>query len=265
MGKLITFWSPYRGKAKVTSSMCAVAGMFGILYPEYEIALSHTSHGSVCLEEKLDSGIKAEDKRSLYERMGITALMLNGMQAALTSEKIRRCALPLFVKSLYLYPGAGAEHTKEVVFSILTECIKQEFTAVFLDLETGWNDVSLRYMKASDFVVIVLPQEPDCTEIIWSEKMEFLEQIPKACLIGGYLENSRYSLNHFIRKSDGRSKGKLAGAVPMNAAFFDAMIQGKTLEFLLRNQLVRKKEENYEFIVQTKKAAEYIKGILIAS
>lgn len=265
MGKLITFWSPYQGKAKVTSSMCAVAGMFGILYPECEIALSHTSHGSICLEEKLDSGIQADNKKSLYERMGITALTLNGMQAALTSEKIRRCAVPLFVKSLYLYPAVGADYTKDVVFSILTECIRREFSAVFLDLETGWNEVSLQYMKASDFVMIVLPQEPECMEVMWSEKMEFLEQIPRACLIGGYLENSRYSLNHFVRKSDGRSRGRFAGAVPMNVTFFDAMVQGKTLEFLLRNLLPRKKEENYEFIIQTKKVAEYIKRTVIVS
>lgn len=265
MGKLITFWSPYQGKAKVTSSMCAVAGMLGILYPECEIAISHTSHGSVCLEEKLDSGIQAENKKSLYERMGITALTLNGMQAALTPEKIKRCAVPLFVKSLYLYPAAGADYSKDVVFSILTECIRQEFAAVFLDLETGWNEVSLRYMRASDFIMIVLPQEPECMEVMWSEKMELLEQIPKACLIGGYLENSRYSLNYFIRKSDGRSKGRFVGAVPMNVAFLDSMIRGKTLEFLLRNLLARKKEENYEFIVQTKKAAEYIKRTVIVS
>ena len=54
MGKLVVFWSPCEGKSKVTSSMCAVAGMFGAEYPEYSIAISHI--GSDCMElgEKLD-------------------------------------------------------------------------------------------------------------------------------------------------------------------------------------------------------------------
>lgn len=231
MGKLITFWSPYLGRAKVTSSLCAVAGMFGIQYPEWEIAISHTSQGSVSLEGKLDAGIRAEEKKSLYERMGITALTLNAMQAALTSEKTRRCAVPLFVKSLYLYPGYGTEYTQELAFSILTEHLKQEFAAVFLDLESGWNDSSLRYMKASDFIVIVLPQEPDSMELLWSGNIEALENIPKAFLIGGYLTHSRYSLNYFLRKSDNRSKGRFAGAIPMNTAFFDSMYREERWNF----------------------------------
>lgn len=265
MGKLITFWSPYQGRAKVTSSMCAVAGMFGIQYPECEIAISHTSQGSASLEGKLDTGIRAENKKNLYEKMGIAALTLNAMQAALTSEKTRRCAVPLLIKSLYLYPGYGAEYTKELAFSILTGHLKQEFALVFLDLENGWKDSSLRYMKASDFVVIVLPQEPDSMELLCSKKMEELENVPKAFLIGGYLEHSRYNLNYFIRKSDNRNKGRFAGAIPMNTAFFDSMIQGRTLEFLLKNQLTRKNEENYEFIIQAKKTVEYIRRIVISS
>ena len=265
MGKLVTFWSPYQGMAKVTSSMCAIVGMLGIRYPEYEIAISHITPESIALEKRLDAGTDIEGKKEIYERAGVSALVLNGMQAVLTSEKIRRCAFPLIIKSLYLYPAYGAEYAKDIVFSLLTEYLKQEFSLVFLDMECGWKEHSIEYMKASDFVVIVLPQEPDCFEMKFLEHMKFLDEKNWMFLIGGYLGKSIFTAKHILKKAEGRWKEKFAGVVPMNTAFFDAMMQGKTLEFLLKNQLVRKNEENYEFMVQTQKTAEYIKRNIFVS
>ncbi|MBQ8040572.1 MAG: hypothetical protein IJ274_12035, partial [Lachnospiraceae bacterium] len=78
-------------------------------------------------------------------------------------------------------------------------------------------------------------------------------------LIGGYLEKSRYNTKLFLKKRKGNVQGTLAGVIPMNVGFLDAMADGRTLDFLLRNQLSKKNEENYEFILETKKATERIK------
>ena len=42
----------------------------------------------------------------------------------------------------------------------------------------------------------------------------------------------------------------------------DAMIEGRTLEFFLKNELIGKKERNYEFMEQTKRTAEQLKKCL---
>ena len=68
MGKLVTFWSPFIGQAKVTSSMCAIVAAFAMQYPELEIALSHTQPESIELEERLDCRIGFTGKRELYEK-----------------------------------------------------------------------------------------------------------------------------------------------------------------------------------------------------
>lgn len=261
MGKLITFWSPFPGLAKVTSSMCAVAGMMGILYPELDVAVSHTKSGSIELEERLDFRIGVEKKKELYEKSGISALALNGMQAVLTSEKIRRCAIPLLLKSLYLFPGSGCMgFENKMIVHLLTEQLRQEFSAVFLDLKSGWQEESLLYMKTADLVVVGMPQLPSYWTA-FSEEAEKLSECGNIIfLLGGYMNASKYSLRYF-QKEEG--KGRIAGAVPINAGFLDAMADGRILDFLLRNQLSKKNEDNYEFIFQTKKTAEYIRKAIL--
>ena len=96
MGKLVTFWSPYVGQAKVTSTLCAVLGALGMQYPEFEIAIGHTKADSIELEERLDDRFCLENKKELYEKTGVSALTLNYMQAVLTSEKIREWHIFLF-------------------------------------------------------------------------------------------------------------------------------------------------------------------------
>lgn len=265
MGKLVTFWSPYIGQAKVTSALCAVAGAMGMQYPELEVAISHTKTESMELEERLDYRFGMEGKKELYEKSGVSALALNYMQAVLTSEKIRRCAIPLFMKSLYLFPGGKRGMQEELVFRIMTENLVREFAVVLLDLENGKNEKSLRFMNAADAVVVVLPQHPDYWEVFFREEAELLAGKKFYIMIGDYLGNSRYSMNYFGKRKEYRGKERLIGGIPVNYGYRDAMIEGRTLEFFLRNQKVESKEENYEFIVQTKKAAEYIKKNLLLS
>ena len=88
MGKIIAFWSPYQGTSKVTSSLCAVAGAFGLLYPELHVAISRTKQGGTELEGKLD--YRAGPQKSLYEKSGLTALALNYINRTHITEKNTR-------------------------------------------------------------------------------------------------------------------------------------------------------------------------------
>lgn len=264
MGKLVTFWSPFTGQAKVTSSLCAIAGMFGLQYPEISVAVSHIKQNSMELEEKLDNRSGWEAKQELYKKAGIAALKLNYRHAMLTPEKIRRSAIPLRMRSLFLYPNTEQE-MDSLTFRLLTEDLKKEYDAVFLDLESGKKDNSMLFLKAADFVVVVLPQSPVYWECFFKQEAECLEGKNFCILLGGYLENSRYKKNYYSGKKEFKEKGKLAGVIPINAGFLDAMSEGRTLDYFFRNQRVKKKEENYGFIVQTKKAAECIKKNIFLS
>lgn len=256
MGKLITFWSPWKGQAGVTSAVCAIAGIFGMEYPELELALSHAQTESMELEKRMDGRPGRSGGKELFEKTGVAALKLNYRQAVLTPEKIRRCAIPLLMKSLYLFPGDSRQGIQDSLwYQIMTQKLIQEFSMTLLDLESGCSETSLQLMQAADVAVVVLPQNPEC----WKEFMEYeaenLKGIKTGLVLGGYLENCRYSPSYFARKY----RGRIFGAIPRNAGFLDAMADGRTLDFFMKNKLVEKKEENYEFIVQTKRAAECIK------
>ena len=255
MGKLITFWSPYSGQAKVTATMCAVVGALGMQYPELEIAISHTKVASTDLEERLEYRMTKEEKKEVYEKNGLSSVALNYMQAVLTSEKIKRCAIPLLMRSLYLVPGVGKKDiSAELLFELLTNHLVEEFSAVFLDLGSEKTELSLKLMKEADAVIVVLPQYLPVWEQFFEEENSYLTGIEYSLMLGGYLEKTRYSINYFARRREG--KGRWMGGIPINPGYLDAMSEGRTLEFFLKNQWVEKKEENYEFIIQSKKAAE---------
>jgi len=259
MGKLVVFWSPYAGKAKVTSSMCAIAAQFGMNYPELDIAVSHTGPQDSTLEEKIDmrSGT-IEEKQELYKRTGVAALKLNFRQAALTSEKIRRSAITLRMKSLFLYPNTEKEND-DTSFWLLSETLKKEYDLVFLDLVNGTQKDTLKYLEVSDLIVVVLPQEPMYLERFWTNESMCPEGKNMCVIIGGYINTAKYGKSFLRRKSDLQKRNNLCGLIPLNSGFFDAMAEGKVLDFFYRNQQVRYHEENYDFIVQTKKAAENIR------
>ena len=261
MGKLIAFWSPYAGKAKVTSSLCAIAGVFGMEYPEVSVAISHGLHSGTDLEEKLFFMEAGDEKVAFYRKTGIAALKLHCRQGQLSTEKIRRCGVPLHMKSLYLYPCTEPEgKSEELTIQLLTETIKNEFDVVFLDLKSGEHQENICFFDAADLLVIVLPQEPVYLERFLQNYGQYLSSKKFCFLFGGYLEKSKYRYHQRNKELH----QKIAGLILNNVGFMDAMSEGKVLEYFMKNRRLKKKEENYEFIVQTKKAAEYIrKQILV--
>lgn len=259
MGKIIAFWSPFVGKAKVTSSMCAIAGMFGAEFPEYSIAVTHIGSDCMDLGEKLDYRYENIPKEELYGKVGISSLKLNVRQAMLTTEKVRHSGIPLIMKSLFFYPNIEEMKYDELIHYIITQVMANEFDAVFLDLKSGKSSHLRRWIDAVDFVVVVLPQDPLSWKNYEPCETEYLTGKKHFILLGGYMENSKFNRNCYMRKTKGKIQGELLGEVPLNIGFFDAMAEGKTLDFIYKNQRVRKKEENYEFIFQTKKVVHLLR------
>jgi len=259
MGDIVAFWSPYPGKARVTASMCAVMAQLGINYPGLDIAVSHTGCNDFSLEEKVDLRTESPDeKKELYKRTGVNALKAGYRQSVPNSEKIRRSAILLRMKSLFLYPNAtGIEDGFS--FFLLTELLKKEHDLVFLDVASGTEENTVRYLQASDLVVVVLPQEPVYTERFWRECAGLLEGKKFAVVIGGYMNTAKNGKQFIRKRISGKKKNCFCGVIPLNNGYFDAMTEGRALDYFYRNQGVRIREENYEFIVQTKKAAENIR------
>lgn len=261
MGKLVVFWSPYTGAAKVTASLCAIAGSFGMLYPEIDVAICSVLSNFCGPEEYLTDQRNTEFKRSVYKKSGIDVLKLYFRQAMLSSEIIRRNAVPLKMNSLFLYPNsASAEKgADDITFRLITQTIKQEYELTFLDLGNGEQNQEIKFLESADYIIIVLPQAQRYRCRFVKENKELLAKKQCGILLGGCIGKScRERKNNFKEKKQ-EDEGETIGMIPLNQDFFNALESGKTIDFLYRNQCAEKKEDNYEFIVQTKKAVERIR------
>ena len=270
MGKMVAFWSPVAGQGKVTASMVAIVSSLAQEKTEYEIAVTSVGKEETSLEAYLEEKRKWIKSEELYERSGVSALLLACKQGALTRDRIRRCALPLAVSGVALFPGLISKirmiHAREagrLEFYILTECLKREYDLAFIDLGGGFKETSIQYMKAADLVVVVLPQNPMAWQFFLKERGIF-EEKKLFILFGGYLKNSRNSIAKFRRMYTGWEE-KGSGAIPLSEGYMDALADGKAMEFFMRNEYAGKKDENYEFIQNTKRAAKRIREAVILS
>lgn len=257
MGKLVSFWSPYSGQGKTTSSLCGIIGGLTLQCPELIFAVSHMQKDSVALLRKLDSHAFRWQEKGLLDGFGMGAMRLYERQNVLSNETVRRCGLPLYEKSVYFYPNVTRNGLDEnLTFQVCAEQLRKEFELVFLDLESGNKGDALRYMQESDYAVVVLPQDPFYTDCFLQKEETHMKNINYGIILGGCFGCSRYRSAYYKRKYGKKVSDKFLGEILWNADFFDAMTVGKTRDFFLRNSVPAKKEENYEFIVQIKKTTE---------
>ena len=266
MGKLVSFWSPYAGHGKVTSSLCAVLGGFMLRYPELSMAVSYIQKESVTLLKKLDNDAAFWNDKGWLDMFGVDTLKMYERQNTVRLDSIRRCGLSISGKKLYFYPNSSWNEKEDTLtFKILTEQLKKEFDIVFLDLESGKKSKSLQYMAESDYVVIVLPQDPMYVDIFWQEQEAYLRDTNYGIVFGGCFLKSQYRSIYYKRLYGKKMNNKILGEIPWNADFFNAMSVGKTMDFFFRNYAPVKKEENYEFIMQVKKTTERLQKNIICS
>lgn len=264
MGKIIAFWSPYAGHGKVTASLCAVIGGMVIQYPEIRLAVSHAQNEAMPLIKKMDSDAGLFESTGCFTSFGIDMLKIYAGQNKISPEIIRRCGLPLLGQMVYFYPNnarTGKEEDKAV--QILTGALKEEFDIVCLDLGSGNAEEIFPYMKASDFVTVVLPQEPFYVDKFFREKTESLNGIEYGIIIGGCFLKSKYKSVYYKNEYRKRKNNIFMGDILLNCEFFNAMSEGKALDFFLRNSVSAKNEENYEFVIRAKKTAERIRNKVI--
>jgi len=228
-------------------------------YPEIDVAICSALSDSIGPEQYLTEQKNKELLWNVYKKMGIEDLKLHFRQEILSPEIVRRSAISLKMNSLFLYPDNSKDKMlDDIHFQLLTKTLKQEYDLIFLDLGNRKKDQTLRFLETADFVVIVFPQARRYLEEFLINKELILKKDRCGILFSGYLGECYIGQNRHFPEAK-QNIGETIGVIPMNTAFFAALEQGRTLDFFYRNQQAEKKEDNYGFIVQTKKAAERIR------
>lgn len=267
MGKLVVFWSPWHGQAKVTANMGAVACLLNNDTNE-RVIMTHSQFGMADLEGMFNFRMEREKRKTIYENTGLSALLLRVKQSWLTEDIIEQCLMAVASSTgLYLLPGTE-EHfdvlkesdTEELVFALLGGDIKKYYEWVFVDASAGNNPLSMRLIDAADVVVVNLSQNVATWDKFMREYSSLAKKPNVVFVVGGYDDNSKYNRRNLIRMYENLNP-KNVGVVPNNTGYMDAISDGAVARFVFANEGVRKGEENYDIISECREIGKMIRSI----
>lgn len=261
MGKTVVFWSPRPGCSGVTACVCAVAAALTTGKEAKQAAVSHTFLLGYELEGRLDCHME-ERQGELYEKMGLSALMLRLKKEELKEEAVRHCGILLPGSTLELFPGGGRSlsalqerERKEILLALLLKKLPIAYDMVLVDLVSGGSHLSLEAMAGADMTVIVLPQDPRIWKKFFCEEFGKLKTENVFFLLGGALPDARYGIREFLRIAGAAANKRRVGMIPRNAEYLEAMAEGRVIEFFLKNECGRRRESNAAFMEQTRYTA----------
>lgn len=267
MGKLVVFWSPWHGQAKVTANMSAVACLLNHDLDE-RVIMSHSQFNMADLEGMFNFRMEDERRKTIYGNAGLSALILRVKQSWLTEEVVEECLMPVAsTTGLYLLPGTE-EHadvlkesdTEDLVYALLGRDIKNHYEWVFVDASAGSNPLSMKLLKAADVAVINLSQNVATWDKFMADYPELATMKNALFLVGGYDDDSRYNRRNLVRMYENLSNNNV-GVVPYNTGYMDAISEGAVARFIFANEGAKKGEENYEFIAECRAISTMIQNV----
>ncbi|MDF2589593.1 MAG: putative rane protein [Anaerocolumna sp.] len=184
-------------------------------------------------------------------------------QAQLETKKvINEASLEILGNSLYYIPN-NEQTNKEAFDYNLYDNINHILKALesFADITyidtSNHNSLSSKIiLEEVDLVVVNLVQNSAMIEHFFRNYSSILSKC--VFLIGSYHKKSDLDINK-ISKAHLINKSNIA-AIPYNVEYQEAVLQGTVVEFFARNYSCKRKNPNYNFIHEVKKAVNMIIG-----
>ncbi len=257
----IAFWSPVPGQSGVTSNMLAVAVMSSMILKKSTLLL-HNHFYDKSLERAVfgkDTGI------DMFADIGLDSLSRNIKISELNEDIINNSSISLYNNRIHILPGTTKEN-KNLFESELSQnlpsiinSINKFYDLVFMDLVPGSEATSKRMKEDADLIVVNLPQNKNVIDDYLSKY--HLPKDKTVYLIGKYNGNSRYNLTN-LERSYHCLKNKTA-VIPYNVEFMDALIDGKLMNYTMKNMVNGKGEDNLIFMKRAKQAVDLMFGNLM--
>lgn len=255
----IVFWSNVHGQTGTTSNLLAIAIMCSI-HIKSKCIVTQTHFNLNNLESFLVPYTDHMDKEYLMD-VGIDALTRNIKTSPLDREIIENCTISFLNKQLNLLPGT-AKINKEIyendinrTITGILRAVEQYYDFVFIDTNSGKNDLTKRILDDADLIIVNLSQNKSMVE---EYEMNYKFENKKVFyLIGNYDLNSRYTIKNMF-KSYHWMKEKNTAVIPYNTEYMDALSDGQTIQYILKNMYCDKNDSNRFFIKEVKAAAEKI-------
>lgn len=262
----ITFWSPIHGQATVTSNMVVIALLSGIIY-KMRCIMTQTQFNNNNLEAPLvGERLKNDNSEDYFRGTGIDALIRNFKAAQVKYEDVENCCISFPNTNVSLLPGTAKnnksyfdDEMNKVLLKLLAQ-IDSLYDFIFLDVNSGANELSKDIMLSSDLVVVNLPQNIHVIE----EYMSCQDSLMKGLkgdifyLIGNYDNSSRYNISNLRRRYHKYMNKNNSGVIPHNTLYLDSQNDSRVVEFIKDNVNCREPDCNYYFMKKAKSATRKI-------
>ncbi|TCK87929.1 hypothetical protein EDC19_2773 [Natranaerovirga hydrolytica] len=260
---IIAFWSITHGQVGNTVNTAAIASMLA-LENNVKTLVCHSQFANSILEKCfVPNKILEDDKMGAFSDRGIDALTRLAKNQKLTPNSVPDYTISLLKDNrLDLLTGTEIKEKElfENIIDVLSHIIEganQFYDVVAIDVHSGLdNKITQTILERADMIMVNLNQNKYLIEEFFEDETisAFLKNKKSIMNISRYDKSSKYTLNNVSRKY----KIKNITAVPYNVKFMDCCNEHKLLDYLIKNTLNKRKDEDYYFIESLRNACKKI-------
>jgi cellulose biosynthesis protein BcsQ len=246
---IVAFWSNVHGQPRTTSNMITVAVAIAMIHKRK--CLVTQTHFNLNNLESCILGSR-ENSKEVFIDIGLDGLASILKLRAIDQDIIENYSIPLLNKNLTLLPGTSVGNRKvfmndmgKTVSMLLAE-INKHYEFVFVDVNSGADEVSKLIMDQADIVVVNLCQNKSVLDNYITQLKSFDKKI--MYLFGSYDRNSTYNL-HNLKLMYKQFTKRYTGVIPYNIGFMDSQSDGSVIKYLKKN-IAAKKDGFHDYFIE---------------
>ncbi len=258
----IAFWSNARGKSCVTSNLACISVLSALSRPgERTIVFENHQNiinlGSTLFSHNSENVVKEADGYNVEKGLG--RIMKSVERGETLPEDILYSSTKDFLgKRLFYIPTDEGKNPDVLEYQLDRSCIptmkylERYSDMVLVDTSSAPLGSSRKILQQADMVVVNLNQNRQ----MLSHFFRNYSSIRKKAfyLVGNYDAQSELSRGAIMKEY--RIPGNRIGTIPHNPRFSDAVSDGMTIPFLLRNYSCESQNENFYFMAAARESAE---------
>lgn len=254
----ITSWSPVHGTPGTTSNLLAIA-LYITVTLRIKSTITQTNFCMNNLEGPL-LGNKMPSK-DYFQDIGMDALARSIKSAPLDEETFYNASYSLLRDKLFLLPGTTKNNQEfyemdmEKVINNILKSAERFYDVVYIDTNSGKNNLSQQVVETSDLVIVNLNQNKWVIDRYFKEYK--FNQSKVFYLIGNYDRRSMNNIRN-LRRQYRSLNSQNSAVIPYCTEFTDAMSNGNLIDFILKNKCAAKDDKNGYFMENVALAAHKI-------
>lgn len=258
----IAFWSNARGKCSTSSNLACVGVMNAIMYGKDAVIFENhinVSGISNYLESKEGVGFVRE-RHSYINNIGMESLMKKLYTISKEKSIGRGYAVSYADKHLFYVPTDGIVNSEVYTYELnnsvvdVMERLEQEFGCVMTDT-SGENNISTKViLDLADKIVVNLTQDKNIIDDFFKN---FASIVHKCVFIIANYEPTGQIRDDYLVKKHGIKRHRI-GVIPYSFELRDALYQGKLVEYISRNMMCKRKDNNFYVINELKRTCTLV-------